>query len=89
MSAREITEALGGRWHGRYGLTFCPAHVNRRTPALSLADGHDGRLLASCKAGCSFADVAAALRARGLRGDGACYIDPVDERRRESEERAA
>jgi integrase len=26
--AREITVALGGKWYGRYGLAFCPAHHN-------------------------------------------------------------
>jgi hypothetical protein len=33
--ARKITEALGGKWYGRYGLAFCPAHRNTVTPALS------------------------------------------------------
>ena len=67
-TAQEITIALDGRWYGSYGLAFCPAHDNRRTPALTLADGDGGRLLAHCKAGCSFADVAAALRERSLSG---------------------
>jgi hypothetical protein len=87
MNARAITAALGGRWYRSYGLAFCPAHDNRRTPALSLADGRDGRLLASCKAGCRFAEVAAALRDRGFGGRGGA--DPTTERRREAEERAA
>ena len=52
--AQRITLALRGRWHGAYGVAFCPAHPNRRTPALSLADGGDGRLLALCHAGCGF-----------------------------------
>lgn len=64
--ARSLTAALGGKWFNGYGLAFCPAHPNSRTPALSLADGAHGRLLAHCKAGCSFADVARALRERGL-----------------------
>ena len=64
--ARAITFALGGKWHGGYGLTFCPAHDNHRTPAMSVRDGDNGRLLANCKAGCSFADIAAALRDLGL-----------------------
>ncbi|MEM8758745.1 MAG: hypothetical protein AAGE83_00260 [Pseudomonadota bacterium] len=53
-TAREICLALGGRWHGAYGTACCPAHDNRRTPALSLADGRDGRLLVKCHAGCDF-----------------------------------
>lgn len=64
--AQRIALALRGRWYGRYGLAFCPAHRNTRTPALRLRDGHGGRLLAVCGAGCSFADVASALRGLGL-----------------------
>ncbi len=66
MDARTLTMALGGRWYQRYGQALCPAHDNTRTPALTLADGDDGRLLAHCKAGCDFANVMAALRAQGL-----------------------
>jgi len=64
--AKTLTLALGGRWHGAYGLAFCPAHDNTRTPALSLADGEGGRLLAHCHAGCAFADIIDALKRRGL-----------------------
>jgi hypothetical protein len=42
-------------------MARCPAH-NDRTPSLSLADGHDGRLLVKCWAGCSACDVLSALR---------------------------
>ena len=66
MNARTICAALGGHWHGRYGLAFCPAHQNTRTPALSLSDGSDGKLLVKCHAGCDGADVLSALLARGL-----------------------
>jgi hypothetical protein len=69
-NAQNITLALQGRWHGHYGLAFCPAHPNTRTPALRLADGEDGRLLALCSAGCDFRDVAAALRSLGLAEHG-------------------
>ena len=62
MNARAICKALGGR----SGLAFCPAHPNNRTPALSLKDGHDGKLLVHCFAGCDGTDVLAALRAQGL-----------------------
>ncbi|MCW5715719.1 MAG: toprim domain-containing protein [Bauldia sp.] len=64
--ARSVTAALGGKWFRGYGLAFCPAHANSHTPALCVADGSDGRLLAHCKAGCSFTDVARALRERGI-----------------------
>lgn len=63
--ARTLTLALGGKWYRRYGLACCPAHGNRR-PSLTLADAPDGRLLLSCKTGCSFLDVLTALRDGGL-----------------------
>lgn len=89
MTAREITLALGGRWHGAYGLAFCPAHENRRTPALSLTDGDGGRLLVCCHAGCDGGDVLAALRARGLLpGGGEWRPDPENAERRERERKA-
>ncbi|MEM9765564.1 MAG: toprim domain-containing protein, partial [Pseudomonadota bacterium] len=49
-----------------YGTACCPAHDNRRTPALSLADGADGRLLAKCHAGCDFVEIITALKRLGL-----------------------
>lgn len=81
--ARRITEGLGGRWRGRYGVALCPAHDNRRTPALSLGDGRDGRLLVKCHAGCDPRDVLAALRGSGLLdGAGRTYApDPAAEAR--------
>jgi hypothetical protein len=74
--AREITVALRGKWYGRYGLAFCPAHRNTVTPALSVGTGRDGQLLLNCKAGCDFRDVAVALRDRGLsQADGSPQRD--------------
>jgi hypothetical protein len=60
--AERITRALKGSWHGRYGTCLCPAHANTRTPALSLSDAGDGRLLAYCHTGCDFQAVLDALR---------------------------
>ena len=89
--AREITRALGGRWHGGYGVARCPAHEDR-TPSLSLKDGREGRLLARCHAGCEWTAVADALRSQGLlpawRGD-ARGADPRVAAEHEREERAA
>lgn len=76
MRAEAITQTLKGRWHGRYGLCHCPAHQNSRTPALSLSNASDGRLLAYCHAGCSFRDILDALRARGLAEAGGKYAPP-------------
>ena len=64
--ARSLTLALRGRWYGCYGLAFCPAQLNTRTPALSLADGDDGRLLAKCFTGCTFPEIVEALRGLGI-----------------------
>ena len=61
--ARELTLALGGRWHGRYGAAPCPVcqpEARRDQDALTLSDGRAG-LLAHCKRlGCGFRDIAAA-----------------------------
>ena len=40
MNARELTAALGGKWHGRYGTARCPAHLDK-TPSLTVRDGDD------------------------------------------------
>ena len=74
--AATLTRVLRGKWNGRYGLAYCPAHHNTRTPALSLANGDGGRLLAHCFAGCDFAAIIDSLRGLGLvEGDGT-YIPP-------------
>jgi len=88
--AATLTRALGGKWHGRYGLAFCPAHDNRRTPALSLADGAEGRLLATCHAGCTFLAIMDALRGLGLvEGRGFFTVpDPAEQARRQAGEKA-
>jgi hypothetical protein len=66
MKAERITRALKGRWHGRYGSACCPAHANTNTPALSLSDGDNGRLLIRCFAGCRFPAVLNALQGLGI-----------------------
>jgi hypothetical protein len=88
--AEHITRALRGKWYRRYGLAFCPAHSNTRTPALRLADGEGGRLLALCSAGCTFPDVVSALRGRGLvAGTGHVFQpNPADLIRRRAAEEA-
>jgi hypothetical protein len=66
VTAEVIVRALGGRWYGSYGIALCPAHQNRRTPALSLSNGSDGRLLLRCHADCAFADILAAICKLGI-----------------------
>ncbi len=64
MSAREITKALAGTWHGSYGMTCCPAHDDC-DPSLSIKDG-DAGILVFCHAGCPQDAVIDALKAQGL-----------------------
>ena len=65
MNARTICAALGGRWHGDYGMTRCPCHEDR-DPSLSITDGQDGKLLVNCFAGCDPVDILRALNGNGL-----------------------
>ena len=73
MNAKELTKALGGRWHGSYGMACCPSHTDR-TPSLSVRDGDGGTLLTHCHAGCSPDAVWGALIDRGL-------VEQADNRR--------
>lgn len=65
MRARDLTTALGGHWHGQYGMACCPAHEDR-SPSLSIADGDSGKLLLTCFAGCSFDAIRSELMRHGL-----------------------
>ncbi len=77
-NAQGITRALRGTWHGRYGTARCPAHDDR-LPSLSLANGHDGRLLLTCYAGCSFREIIQALIRIGLLGKQAFFDKAYDQ----------
>jgi hypothetical protein len=77
MKAKFVCETLGGTWYGSYGVAFCPAHENQRTPALSLSTWSNGTLLAKCFAGCQFKEVIVALRARGIL-DGSFDRNPAE-----------
>lgn len=82
--ARELTAALGGRWHGRNGSAPCPVcqpERRRDQLALSIGAGAGGRLLLWCfKAGCSYADIAAAA---GLCAGSWRQPDPAEAAARE------
>lgn len=89
MNARDLTEALGGRWRGGRGSAPCPvcqAERRRDQNALSITDGDGGKLVLHCfKTRCSFGDI---LDAAGIgRGD---YRppDPAEMARRAAERRA-
>lgn len=88
--ARTLTQSLGGKWYGRYGLACCPAHGDRK-PSLSLADAPDGRLLLNCKTGCAFTDILDALHARGAlsRDYRPSLPSPAEVARRKAEDEAA
>jgi hypothetical protein len=64
MTARELTQALGGRWYGSYGLAGCPAHADQN-PSLSIRE-RKGVVMVKSHAGCPQLAVIDALRARGL-----------------------
>ena len=87
--ARSLTMALGGRWNGRYGTAPCPVCQPERRKdqnALTLADGRDGRLLASCKkSACAFPDI---IRAAGIAPGEYQPPDPTMLAQRERERQA-
>ena len=64
MTARHLTKALPGHWHGSYGTACCPAHDDR-SPSLSISE-RDGKLLVHCHTGCDQQAVWDALRDHGL-----------------------
>ncbi len=66
MTAREVTKALHGRWHGSGGSACCPTH-NDKNPSLSIAE-RDGKLLVHCHAGCPQDAVWELLSRMGLVG---------------------
>jgi AAA domain len=67
--AEGIARALRGLKSGNGWVCSCPSlsHGGQdKNPSLSLRDGNDGKLLIHCHRGCTFDDVMAALRSRGL-----------------------
>ncbi|KAB2734778.1 DUF7146 domain-containing protein [Brucella anthropi] len=90
--AKRITLGLRGHWHGHYGLCFCPAHANSHTPALSVSDSRNGKLLLRCHAGCRFSDILDALKGLGIVDGASDYSPPTAEDYeaiRQAEEEAA
>jgi hypothetical protein len=87
--ARDLTTALGGRWHGAYGAAPCPLCQPERHKgqnALTLADGRNGRLVMHCKrSGCAFTDI---LCAAGLRSGDYAPPDAATLALREAEAKA-
>ncbi len=69
MTARALVKALGGHWHGSYGMCLCPSHDDGKEPALKVVDADDGGIVIHCFAGCNWRDVKAELRRRGRLPD--------------------
>jgi hypothetical protein len=70
VTACDIARALGGKHagDGNYACR-CPGPLHKhgdRNPSLSVKDGRNGKPLIYCFAGCSYHEIAAALRARGV-----------------------
>ncbi len=84
--AKELTLALGGRWHGRYGAAPCPVCQPQRQTSqngLTLGDGRNGRLVLNCKkSACTFMDI---LAAAGVRSGDYRAPDPMELARRDAE----
>ena len=70
-TARQVFAILGGRRINHHSfICHCPCGLHARgdrNPSLSVRDGDGGRLLLHCFAGDSYDDVAATLRAKGIR----------------------
>lgn len=59
-STLALVQQLGGRWHGRYAMVRCPAHLDHE-PSLSIRQGRE-TILVHCFAGCDGAQVMRAIR---------------------------
>ena len=62
-AAQEVVRRLKGTWHGSYGKARCPAHQDS-SPSLSITPGRSA-VLFHCFAGCSQAEIMAALNKHG------------------------
>jgi hypothetical protein len=86
--AHELTLALGGRWHGRYGAAPCPVcqpDKRRDQNALTLSDGRSGLLLHCKRTACDFCDI---LAAAGVMAGDYRAPDPADFAKRAAEAKA-
>lgn len=87
--AEQVARALNGQKSGRGWICLCPAHDNTKTPALSVSNGSDGRLLVKCHAGCDGRSVMAELQRRGIisgRGHNAKPPNPTELKRQKAED---
>jgi 5S rRNA maturation endonuclease (ribonuclease M5) len=60
MRVHELAARLEAKCNGHGWQAKCPAHEDH-TPSLSISEGHDGRILLKCFAGCPTESIVAAL----------------------------
>jgi len=76
VTAAEVVAILHAEPSGNGHHTGrCPAHLDSN-PSLSISEGDDGKLLLHCHAGCTFAEVMAALRNGSTTNNGASAPGP-------------
>ncbi|WP_413718926.1 toprim domain-containing protein [Silicimonas sp. MF1-12-2] len=67
MNAKQLTEALNGKWQRNQGRALCPVcGGDPKNPPLSIKDGQKGVLFFCHKSRCAFSDIAENLRLHGL-----------------------
>ncbi len=66
-AAQQLTQNLGGHWHGSYGTAKCPVHDDRE-PSLSIRPGETD-IVVKCFAGCRSSTVVEVLKQRRLWPD--------------------
>lgn len=88
-NARDLTNALGGKWYRKYGAAPCPVcqpEKDKHQNALTVADGRNGRLVLDCKkSGCAFLDI---LAAAGVRSGDYAPPDAATLAQRDAEQKA-
>lgn len=88
MRAEDLTLALGGRWHRRYGTAPCPVcqpERRRGQDALTLTDGHGGLLVHCKRTACDFRNI---LGAAGVTPGSHTLPNLSSSARRKAERRA-
>lgn len=80
IDPRELTQALGGKWHQSSGRAPCPVcHGNPKNPPLAIAKARRGGVVLHCWKGCSFGEVMDGLRGLGLAEGQGSYSPPSAE----------
>ncbi len=70
-AAQQLTQSLGGHWHGTYGTAKCPTHDDRE-PSLSIREGETDVII-KCFAGCRSRTIVEVLKQRRLWPDSSIW----------------